>query len=144
MQALYLLTQPANWAIQGDVSISDATLLASESLSTYVMTALTKPVAMCDGVLSTSSSGPIYTVPANLYQVITNVLLTNSTGSSVQVILSITRTTGAQFIALETLAANQIKSLPDLKGIALEAGDTIQGFASANSAAHYVISGETT
>lgn len=144
MQALFLLTQSYNWSIQGDVSISDAALLASESYETYVMTALMKPVAMCDGVLTTSGSTPLYTVPSNLFQVIKSVLMVNSTGSNVQVALSVNRTGSPQFVALETLAASEIKTLDKLKDIALEGGDVITGFASANSAAHYIISGETT
>lgn len=144
IQALFLLTQSYNWAIQGDVSIEDAVQLASESYETYVMTALTTPIAMADGVLSTSSNSPLYTVPSNLSQSLTNVLLINSSGSSVQAALTINRTGTGRFVALETLAGNQIKRLTDLQGIALEGGDTISGFASVNSVITYMISGETT
>ncbi len=88
----------------------------------------TTPKVLFRGAATTTTSTTLYTVPANTIAVVTNIVVTNTSGSTGSFTMSLNDVNLATTV---TVGAND-SSVLDIKQV-LAAGNTIKGGASATS-----------
>jgi hypothetical protein len=95
------------------------------------------------GVALGTSAAAIYTVPAGKLAWVKRAVFTNTSGSAVNLTVTLTRSGGSPFsiIAPRSLAAGEAYVAPELASLALNAGDAVNALASTGSVVVAVMSG---
>lgn len=94
--------------------------------------------SLVQGVQLTNAAAIYYTCPANSRMVIRHVVFTNTTAGAITVTAYVVPSGGSvgdptTVLKVFSIAGNTAYTSPELSGVVLNAGDTLQALASANT-----------